>query len=155
MGPTRVYLVESRAQSSCSSKAQEVKPTTQAEPWQGERRGLVEIGGMLAQGVLILIFFPLLPPVAHMGILPVSKQTAVALSTINAGTEAPLQIILTLWLVMRGLVRPWGEEVSVLTWEEDRLENLTEGDMISCFQSGLAIPSLCQPFPLPVLPLPS
>ena len=76
---------------------------------------------MLAQGVLILIFFPLLPPVAHMGILPVSKQTAVALSTINAGTEAPLQIVLTLWLVMRGLVRPWGEEVSVVTWEEDRL----------------------------------
>ena len=80
-----------------------------------------EIGWMVAQGVLVLVFFPLLPPVAHMAVLPISKQTAVALSTINAGTEAPLQIVLTLWLVMRGLVRPWGEEVSVVTWEEDRL----------------------------------
>ena len=120
MGPTRVYLVESRAQSSCSSKPQEVKPTE--EPWRGGR-GLGEIGAKVAQGVFLLIFFPILPPVAHMGVLPVNKQTAVALSTINAGTEAPLQIVLTLWLVMRGLVRPWGDEVSVLTWEEDRLEN--------------------------------
>ena len=78
---------------------------------------------MLAQGVLALIFFPLLPPVAHMGVLPVNKQIAVAVSTINAGTEAPLQIVLTLWLVMRGLLRPWGKEVSIVTWEEDRFEN--------------------------------
>ena len=120
VGATRVYLVESRAQSSCSSKPQEVKPTE--EPWKAGMR-LGEIGRMLAQGVLLLIFFPLLPPVAHMGVLPIDKKTAVALSTINAGTEAPLQIVLTLWLVMRGLVRPWGDEVSVVTWEEDRLEN--------------------------------
>ena len=58
-----------------------------------------------------------------MGVLTIDKKTAVALSTINAGTEAPLQMVLTLWLVMRGLVRPWGDEVSVVTWEEDRLEN--------------------------------
>ena len=58
-----------------------------------------------------------------MGVLPIDKKTAVALYTMNAGTEAPLQMVLTLWLVMRGLVRPWGDEVSVVTWEEDRLEN--------------------------------
>ena len=74
----------------------------------------------MAQGLLMFIFFPLIPPLAHMALLPVSKKTAVCLSTINAGTEAPLQIVFTLWLVMRGLVRPWGEEVIVLTWEEDR-----------------------------------
>ena len=149
MAPTRVYVVESRVQSSCSSKPQEQKPTQ--EPWR--RRGLGEIGGMVAQGVLVLVFFPLLPPVAHMAVLPISKQTAVALSTINAGTEAPLQIVLTLWLVMRGLVRPWGEEVSVVTWEEDRLGS--SQDHHDFLSTGLAIPSLCQHFLLPVLPLPS
>ena len=121
MVPTTVYVVESRAQSSYSSKQtpSTSKPQEQ-KPGQEPRRGLGEVAGLVAQGLLMFIFFPLIPPLAHMALLPVSKKTAVCLSTINAGTEAPLQIVFTLWLVMRGLVRPWGEDVTVLTWEEDR-----------------------------------
>ena len=105
MVPTTVYVVESRAQSSYSSKQtpSTSKPQEQ-KPGQEPRRGLGEVAGLVAQGLLMFIFFPLIPPLAHMALLPVSKKTAVCLSTINAGTEAPLQIVFTLWLVMRGLV---------------------------------------------------
>ena len=133
VAPTMVYVVESRAVSSYGGHHQ-VSAKAHKE------RGLKDVLSLLLQGLLLLLLFPLLPPAAHLEslgcpVLPVTSETACMLSVVTTGVEAPLQILLTLWLVMRGVIQsPFVQDLQVVTWSVDRFGN---------------------PFPLPTLPLAS
>ena len=95
---------------------------------------------VISRTFLSLLFYPFLHILSHIRLLMDNPQKqkllAEELSLIFISVEAPLQIMYTFWLIMRGLVvSPLSsEELSLVSWSEDRFGN---------------------PIPVPALPLAS
>ena len=87
---------------------------------------LQQVVRMISKSLLRLIFYPFLHIFYHIRLLIDNdgkyQQLGEELSLIFITTEAPLQIMLTLWLILRGLVLfPLdSDDMRAVSWSSDR-----------------------------------
>ena len=87
---------------------------------------LQQVVRMITKSLLRLIFYPFLHIFYHIRLLIDNdgkhQQLGEELSLIFITTEAPLQIMLTLWLILRGLVLfPLdSDDMRAVSWSSDR-----------------------------------
>ena len=100
-----------------------------------------ELTTFLLKRAFLFLIFPFVPILAHMQLLMGSndaadqavlhshtadkEETARELALIFVAVEAPLQILFTSWLILRGIVRsPFNfDEAEIISWATDKFGN--------------------------------